>query len=78
MKFIGIDLHKKRSRYVVLSQDGRVIEKRSIPSTPEAERSLLPIGTRVIATLKEAAERDTPKQRPRAKHLLEQIRSTKD
>ena len=36
MNTIGIDLHQKRSRFVVLSQDGTVLSKRTIPSTPQA------------------------------------------
>ena len=38
METIGIDLHQKRSRYVMVSQDERVISKRTIPSTPAAFR----------------------------------------
>ncbi len=38
MKTIGIDLHQKRSRFVVQSQDGTVLLKRTIPSTPQAYR----------------------------------------
>ena len=36
MHYVGIDLHKKRSRYVVVDQDGQVSRKRTIPSTPQA------------------------------------------
>ena len=36
MNSIGIDLHKKRSRYVIVDQEGQIIQKRSIPSTPES------------------------------------------
>ena len=36
MNSIGIDLHKKRSRYVVVNQEGQIIHKHSIPSTPES------------------------------------------
>lgn len=36
MNSIGIDLHKKRSRYVVVDQEGQIIHKRSILSTPES------------------------------------------
>ncbi len=33
MQYVGIDLHKKRSRCVVVDQDGQVVRKRTIPST---------------------------------------------
>ena len=36
MSSIGIDLYRKRSRYVVVNQEGQIIHKRSIPSTPES------------------------------------------
>ena len=38
MNTVGIDLHRNRSRYVVLNQEGDVIRKRTIQSTPEAFR----------------------------------------
>jgi transposase len=38
METIGIDLHPKRTRYVRMSQDGRVTRKASIDSTPESFR----------------------------------------
>ena len=38
METVGIDLHLKRSRYVMLNQEGRVIAKRTIASTPQAFR----------------------------------------
>lgn len=38
METIGIDLHQKRSRYVMVNQEGRVLAKRTIASTPEAFR----------------------------------------
>lgn len=38
METIGIDLHPKRTRYVRMSQDGRVTQKASIASTPESFR----------------------------------------
>jgi len=38
METIGIDLHRYRSRYVVLNQEGDVIGKRTIPSSAEAFR----------------------------------------
>lgn len=36
MYTVGIDLHKKRSRYVVMNQEGRVVLKQTIASTPAA------------------------------------------
>jgi transposase len=38
MKTIGIDLHRHRSRYVVVNQEGKVVEKHTIASTAEAFR----------------------------------------
>jgi len=38
MKSLAIDQHRKRSRYVVLDQGGKVISKRTIASTAEAYR----------------------------------------
>lgn len=38
MKTIGLDLHRHRSRYVVLNQEGTVIGKQTIASTAEAFR----------------------------------------
>jgi len=38
METIAIDLHQKRSRYVMVSQERRMIAKRTIPSTPAAFR----------------------------------------
>lgn len=38
MDSIGIDLHKKRSRYVVVNQEGKVKRKGTIASTPETFR----------------------------------------
>ncbi len=38
MKTMGIDLHSKRSRYVLVSQEGNVLKKATIQSTPEAFR----------------------------------------
>lgn len=38
MVTIGIDLHPKRTRYVCMSQDGRVTRKATIESSPEAYR----------------------------------------
>jgi transposase len=38
METIGIDLHRKRSRFVRMSQGGKVIEKRTIRSSAEAFR----------------------------------------
>jgi len=38
METIGIDLHPKRTRYVCMSQDGRVTKKASIASTPQGFR----------------------------------------
>ena len=40
MVTIGIDLHKKRSRYTVLSQDGTVLCKRTLPSSPQSYREV--------------------------------------
>jgi len=39
MDTIGIDLHPKRSRYVVMNQEGHVIQKRTVESRPEVFRS---------------------------------------
>ena len=36
MNPIGIDLHKKRSCYVVVDLEGQIIRKHSVPSTPES------------------------------------------
>ena len=41
METIGIDLHRNRSRCVVLNEEGDVIKKRTIQSTPEAFREAL-------------------------------------
>jgi transposase len=52
MCYVGIDLHKKRSRYVVLDQAGRVFKKETIASTPEEfkrEFSSLDPSTAVVA-----------------------------
>ena len=38
METIGIDQHKKTSRYALLNQEGEVIDRRSIASTAEAYR----------------------------------------
>jgi len=38
MQWIGIDLHKKHSRYVVVDQEGKTVHKRTIASTPESFR----------------------------------------
>jgi len=52
MKNIGIDLHRKRSTYVVVDQEGEVTRKRTIPSTPAAFLSEFasfdPASTRVV------------------------------
>ena len=36
MDWIGIDLHQKRSRYVIVDQEGKTVRRRTIPSTPQA------------------------------------------
>ena len=38
MDTIGIDLHRKRSRFVRVNQEGKVLEKRTIQSSPAAFR----------------------------------------
>jgi transposase len=38
MNTMGIDLHAKRSRYVLVSQEGNILKKGTIQSSPEAFR----------------------------------------
>jgi hypothetical protein len=40
--YVGLDVHSKRSVFVIEAEDGRVVARGDIPPTPEGFRQLRP------------------------------------